>query len=408
MPSIPPSFCFRSWSRILPSILVAILFAAFPGTPAVDAQEVPSLHGTQLVKSGPWGVIEFNYLYIEAPDELIANIAVPNSVPRWVFPGARESELRGFFEKAKLPRAMVTRLFDRSRVPNEKEVITLFPTISDLEAMTPEMRTVVYARLATSEANEFHKDPVVFTGGDVDAWLRDVRLRPELKAKVREMSYRRGDVPVFSDVPLLLSYAESDLEVRRILRLSTRVRTLVARLKVTPDTDFNALYDYWSDQRRARSIRPFLESVAENPSASTLDIVHLLPAFARRLLYTYPSIDLAAAGRLPDCHYSSLNFFSRAPQEYYLDSRLATNHVLESYEPISETYRFGDLLFFLNEKGDAIHSCVYIADDIVFTKNGENMLTPWILMRLPNVRDLYSNVPGMKIQGYRRKPVSGG
>lgn len=403
-----PPFSYSHFSlRKQIGCLLTIGFMIAGGSVIAQAQESHPPIDVQRAKAGPWGVIEFHYLYIEAPDELIANIAVPNSVPRWVFHGANEKELRAFFEKAKLPAEMVTRMFKNTRVPGEKDIMTLFPAVADLEAMTPEMRTAIYARLATTEDNEFHKDPVVFTGGDIDGWLRDVRLRPELKDKMRQMAYRRGDVPVFSDIPVLLSYAESDTEVRRILRLSTRVRTLVARLKVNPETDFNALYEYWSDHRRARSIRPFLESVAENPAASSLDIIHLLPAFARRLLYTYPTLDLAGRGRLPDCHFTSLNFFSRAPQAYYLDSRLATNHVLESYEAVSEPFRFGDVLFFLDGKGDAIHSCVYVADDIVFTKNGENMLTPWIFMRLPNVRDLYSSVPGMKLQGFRRRPTSG-
>jgi hypothetical protein len=398
--SFPHRPDMRPWRRLTQVLALA---AALTATRAQDT----ATSGVQRAKAGPWGVIEYNYLYIEAPDELIANITVPNSTPRWVFPAAREAELRELFERAKLPTAMVTRMLQKPRKLEADGAITLFPSVAELEAMTPEMRSIVYARLATADQNEFYKDPVVFTGGDIEAWLRDVRIRPELKEKMRQMAYRRGDVPVFSDIPVLLSYAESDAEVRRILRLSTRVRTFVARLKVTPETDFNALYDYWSDQRRARSIRPFLESVAEKPSETSLDIVHLLPAFARRLLYTYPSLDLAASGRFPDCHWTSLNFFSRAPQAYYLDTRLATNHVIENYTPITEPYTFGDLLFFLDANGDAVHSCVYVADDIVFTKNGENMLTPWILMRLPNVRDLYSAVPGLKIQGYRRKPGSG-
>jgi len=42
----------------------------------------------------------------------------------------------------------------------------------------------------------------------------------------------------------------------------------------------------------------------------------------------------------------------------------------------------------VNAAGEAAHSCVYLADDIVYTKNGENLLSPcasrtcWISTRI--------------------------
>lgn len=350
-------------------------------------------------------MIESRDLYIEAPDELVSTLKAPDAVTRWVFPAGVADDLPDFFRRAGLPGGMIERLQLSGSSEGAEGELTLFPTVADLEAMTPEMRVAVYARLAESGGNENHHDPLIIPG-DLDAWLRDVRLRPELKEKLRRMTYPRGAVRIFSDFPVLLSYAESDTEVRRILRLRTRFQTLIAELKLTPDTDFNAVYDYWSDHRRARSIRPFLESLAESPSATSLDLIHLLPAFARRLLYTYPTADLAVKGSefLPDCHYSSLNFFNNIPRAYYLNSQLAAANLAESYAGVPEPFRFGDVLVFMNENDDALHSCVYVADDIVFTKNGYHMLTPWILMRLPTLRDLYSHAPGFRIQGFRRKP----
>ena len=68
-------------------------------------------------------------------------------------------------------------------------------------------------------------------------------------------------------------------------------------------------------------------------------------------------------------------------------------------------------MFFLDAKnGDAFHSCVYIADDIVFTKNGRNVLSPWIFMKLDEVKKIYLFDDNGRIQGFRAKtatPVSG-
>ena len=57
--------------------------------------------------------------------------------------------------------------------------------------------------------------------------------------------------------------------------------------------------------------------------------------------------------------------------------------------------------------GGAVHSCVYIADDIVFTKNGENIVNPWMLSRLEEVQDVYQFESQVKIQGFRKKMIQG-
>ena len=147
-----------------------------------------------------------------------------------------------------------------------------------------------------------------------------------------------------------------------------------------------------------------LKSVAEAPGAEYLDIIHMLPPLPRKLLYSYPPLELAKHGRMPDCHWSSLNFFNYEPREYYIDTRLAASHVLENFEPIEGPYRFGDVLFFLEGPTlQAFHSCVVIADDIVFTKNGDNAANPWVLSHLEDLRQVYLSGNGGRVQGYRRK-----
>ncbi len=390
-----------SQSPLLRALFLAACLA-WPG--AGRAGEEAKATDIHQAKGGPWGVIEYSYLYLEATDELIANIPMPTATPRWVFAGATESVARALFQKAALPPAMVARLLDKKRMVQQPGSLTVFPTLEDLEAMTPAMRVALHEHLEMSPGNEFYKDPVIFVGG-IEPWLRDARIRDDIKAKIRKMAYPRGKTLIFSDVQALLAHAQSESEARRLLKLCTRVRTILAQVKVTPQTDFNELYEYWSDRRRARDIRPFLESIAERPADASLDLIHLLPRAARRFLYSYPTLDLAARGRLPDCHWTSLNFFSLAPQDYYLDTRLAASAVLAKYSPSNAPYIFGDLLFFTTSAGDAIHSCVYLADDIVYTKNGENLLSPWVLMHLEDLNNLYSHKPGITVSGYRRKPA---
>jgi hypothetical protein len=78
--------------------------------------------------------------------------------------------------------------------------------------------------------------------------------------------------------------------------------------------------------------------------------------------------------------------------------------VIDDYLPVSPPYAYGDILFFLREDdGNAFHSCLFLADDLVFTKNGRNQLIPWIISTLKDVSSIYlASTPGT-IQAYRRK-----
>ena len=101
-----------------------------------------------------------------------------------------------------------------------------------------------------------------------------------------------------------------------------------------------------------------------------------------------------------------MNFFNYEPHEYLLDTNLATSRVLEQFEPVNEPFRYGDILFFLdNETGDAFHSSVYLADDLVYTKNGRNILSPWVIMKIDDVKKIYLYRGNGRIQGFRRRDV---
>ena len=65
--------------------------------------------------------------------------------------------------------------------------------------------------------------------------------------------------------------------------------------------------------------------------------------------------------------------------------------------------QYGDILLLMNEKQEVKHSAVFIADDIVFTKNGNNYRQPWMLMRIPDLLTTYPATPPMKTVYMRRK-----
>jgi hypothetical protein len=50
----------------------------------------------------------------------------------------------------------------------------------------------------------------------------------------------------------------------------------------------------------------------------------------------------------------------------------------------------GDLVFLARPDGTVVHAAAYIADDIVFTRNGESYTQPWILMHMGDMIDTYA------------------
>lgn len=374
-----------------------------PGSPA--SLKRPAFFYTN---PGPWGKLRCFYIYIEAPQEMVDMFPLPHSKPRWTFPESALPALPGLFKQAGLPDMFAITLLDPLTMIKEGGFVHLFPAIPDIEAMTPAMREVIYPELAKLAENPYYMDPVLITADNVEEWYRTSKLRPDLVSRIAKLSYHRGEALAFSDLSVLMNYASSDAEARGIFKAFTRTRSLMVQLEISDESELPSLLNYWAvgAAGRRKDIEPIMRSVLDTEGSERLGFTHILPALARKLVYTYPGESYSRHGILPDCHWTSLNFFNYEPHEYLLDSRLATSSVLEKFQPVEPPYKYGDVLFFLDaEHGDAFHSCVHLADDLVFTKNGRNALSPWVIMRLPEVQKIYIHHRNGRVQGYRMRPA---
>jgi hypothetical protein len=80
--------------------------------------------------------------------------------------------------------------------------------------------------------------------------------------------------------------------------------------------------------------------------------------------------------------------------------------VIESdYYRIYSGFQLGDLIVFMTGPSDIIHSCVYIADDVVFTKNGSRPSNPWMFMRLEDMKDFYPTETPLTVSFLRHKGI---
>lgn len=353
-------------------------------------------------KAGPWGQLESRTVYLEPPESLLAVVAKPSTVTRWTFDQATPNAVRETLAKAKVPEAVIARLFSPVRLVASGNSIVLLPDVEDLTALSQESRGALYQELAKHAANEYQRDPVFILGGDVDDWMQGASLTPAQQALFRRLLWKRGGATVFSDVQALLGLAKTPDEVNAVFRSITRVRSLLVELKLPLVGDRQGFIDYWSAGQADSSRLAFISAVTQRRAPQTVDITHFLPSLVRQRVYTFPEMELGLKGRFPDCHWTSLNFFSAAPKDVYLDTKVAAEHLLKDYAVVDAPYQFGDVLCFLDD-GEGLHTCVHIADDIVLTKNGDSILAPWTLMQLKDVDAIYRRSPNTRLQGYRLK-----
>jgi hypothetical protein len=169
------------------------------------------------------------------------------------------------------------------------------------------------------------------------------------------------------------------------------------------------MLEYWAAGGRAKDLRPLLESLARVPEGCKIDIAHLLPPFARQRIYTYPQPADDTGTAKEDCHWTSVNFFNNRPTPVFFNPEETARFMKANYSEIgsgTKSAQFGDVICLVTSQDIVVHSAVYIADDILFSKNGAGLNQPWIYVKLEDMLPHYmiSNET-LKVVTYRRKQI---
>jgi hypothetical protein len=218
-------------------------------------------------------------------------------------------------------------------------------------------------------------------------------ISPATRAVVEPLIYRDGDIMHFADAEVVLEQVSDPAERQKLAKVLLRQPTMLVRLAVDASSEVSALAEYWGRGGRSTDIRPLLESVAAPGDDAEIDIIHLLPAFARNRLYRYPRLTAADLNKpaLVNCLWTSLNFFNEDPDDRFLDLTASLTELKTNYYIVESSYQLGDVIALLDAEGDLFHVVVYLADDLVFTKNGTSPVAPWTIMPLQRVKDYYRN-----------------
>jgi hypothetical protein len=337
---------------------------------------------------GSWGELVTREITLNIPEEYAASETGTNEAPMWVFEGMPAAAAEELMRSSGLTAEQIQRALS-ARVAGSNATDTVIAPDRDLIfSLTPEVRSRFYTELARFPANRYMMFPFAYPHHSFEECMAESPLDEGLLEQVKQLVYPRGDAEIFSDYPTVLRMCNSDEQRRALAAALTRQVAVLARLRIQPDSNIAELARYWGRGRNPELLRPLLASLAKRPGGGTLSLLYLLPPFARERLYTFPTP--TASDPMMDCHWTSFNFFNDVPENRFNNTAFAAARLESDYHEVSRPSELGDVLVFLNSRGDGIHSCVYIAADIVFTKNGNNSKMPWKLMHLSDLRALYA------------------
>jgi len=364
------------------------------------------------VHSGPWGELQLRNLRLEQPMEYVGFEKLTHDGPFWNFGPITTPALSGMLRSMGLDEKSTESLL-KSKVTDPSGSLVLKPDENLVLSMTPQLRAKLYRLLAQNPANRLLGNPYYIPDGNVaklfDDEAPDVQAAMKKADVVRLMKrlvYTNNGFWYFSDPEIVLKHLPDQKEREEFLQSLTSIPAVNASLRIRPETDIDKPLNYWClsiPQVHEKDIRPLMEANKRFPEGGVVNILYLLPPLARERLFTSPLPAEMAGTKPPDCHWTALNFFNANPDPRLSDNDYASRYIAENYYQTGMPSIPGDLVLLLNEQNRVIHSSVYLADDIVFTKNGINFAQPWVLMHEKDMVGHFSGVSPVKLAYFRKK-----
>lgn len=364
-------------------------------------------------QEGPWGRLASYDVLLAPPGDMLERLPEPQRTPVWTLliddPAALDADLSAMDMPAPVRRGLRQLLAGAGLAPGRP--VTIRPPLDLVHGIPGPVRARLFRHLVTG-GDSYAQTLRIASPLPPEQWFPSEALAEPLRSTLIGLTYPQGRGFALSDYGALFAALPPDREERlTALRAVFRTPALVVLLEKPTPEEVPALAAYWRlDQQK--SVLALLESFAASGEGRYLDIVHLLTPLARELLNLYVLADGDAPAA--SCYWTALNFEADQPDPrllvlpsaYGTQSAFAQEKLRDEYEQVDGPGRFGDIVAYRERAGrrDLLHVCAYIADDIVFTKNGIGVMAPWCLMRLENVDALYLDDASVERVAYRRKP----
>ncbi|MCB1230369.1 MAG: hypothetical protein KDN19_08895 [Verrucomicrobiae bacterium] len=375
---------------------------ALPGVVAI-AEESDIIRG----KTGPWGALEMVHCQFEPPAWYLDAAGFETMPGDWHFPGFTREKVTAYLESIGMEQSQVASLFSDLPEPQPSDGVILRPSAELIRKLSREQRGRLYGDLARSDRNLMQQLPFSIDPRGFAHMAKGSGLDGDLVSEVTSMVYLKDGLPVFADLPLLLEEIPDPAGKRRLLSVLLRQEGMLVRVKIPESHEERRIMaDYWSGGIRDRNSRllALLDSLSKGEGAGVpMDLLYLPPPNARKLINTYPPQESQVGNVAPDCFWTAFNFLADEVSDRALDPGMIDRYLEDRYEPVPDEPVFGDVIVFSDpETLVPFHACVYLADRLIFTENGQSLLRPWVLMRLDDLAVSYWGDRPMAAHVFRR------
>jgi len=357
---------------------------------------------------GSWGNLQSWTIRLEQPQEYAVFESLENKRTTWHFGTLSPDQVVTLLTQCGISPEAAGAIIKKFRLPSQPGVV-LQPDEETLFSLSPDVRSRLYRELAKDESNRFQANPYLIPKGDPWIIFNDHHSSDaEAVRLMKKLCYQRNGFTYFSDPEVVFARLKTPEAQRDFKQSLTGENVVLARLLIRKDEDIDKAINYWALSMPGvaiKDVRPMFEAEKSLPDGGSISLLYLLPPLARQKLYTSPLPPEVSGQKMPDCHWTALNFFNANPDPRMADNDFASKYIQENYYQIAQPGIGGDLVLLLNDNNRVIHSSVYIASDLVFTKNGINYAQPWVLMHEKDMVAHFSALDPVKVAYFRRKGI---
>ncbi len=393
----------REW---LKTILLAGVSGPFLGSSRLWANEQPAkdraLHANLFSHaSGEWGTLKYERLVLE-PDENILDVASLERQTPWFFKDQSPAQLTTLLQSFGVAETGLASI-SATQIEARPEGTLFTPNAEIVTKLSLAAREKIYNTLLDDAEYRRRTNLFLFGPDYLDLTLAQTKLSTTTVQLFRSLLYKRGNLLAFSDAPVVLKTLPDLASKTAFLKMLVRRPALSIHLKLDATPRSNGWLDYWSVHERAKEVRMAIQRFVPSGTSGIIDIAELLPSLVRQRLNTFPN-SKNKTDTVRNCHWTSLNFFNSPPNDNYLFIEEVEKELQSNYAKINSPPQLGDVVLFRNKAHEIVHSAAFVADNVVFTKNGEGPSQPWCFMRVTEVIDLYTALQGaMSVKVYRRR-----
>ena len=213
---------------------------------------------------GPWGNIEALKTPLANADGILPDQIERFQHPKWIFENCSDDRLIRFFDSCDLRpterRILLNKWFWKIR-PNGFEIAPSDALIWSLDRVSREQ---IYAVLAKNSANYSQCFPFVLPGVAFEQRLKENAVTVQNVEKIIRLTYTNGDNLCFTDLHTAKEVLSPD-QFKLFVGVLYETPAYRLRLRVTPDSDIDALAKYWGKGGREKRIKPLLSALAKVP-----------------------------------------------------------------------------------------------------------------------------------------------